>query len=448
MRKNLIRRPKVVFVRPPNLQKSGLWKKQGVIRSPLNLALLAAYIREKGNYECSIVDFEVVPAINAKQMAETILKEEPKYVCLTTLTPRHPILVKISEELKKLKSDIVNIVGGPHITGAPKTSLYHGIDYGIVGEGEEALIELLDCMENGIKPSRIDNLLYKEGDHIIINKTRPFIKDLDGLPLPAWDLMTIDEYLDPIYFEGSHMGVFTGRGCPYDCIFCASNVTWKRKIRLRSVENVIRELNYIRNKLNVRNVMYFDDNFDADKRRALELCNKMIEQKIDIKYTVQIRADSISPELAIALKKSGCLFLAIGVESGNAGMLRKIGKRETKGQIKKGVRILKEIGLPVISSYIIGLPGDNHETIKETIDFAFELNTDQMKFMLLAPVPGTRAYDIALEKNLVDPTNFEQMEGTSFYDSVSINLSDISAEDLIRYQDEAYARFDNLRKLR
>jgi len=144
------------------------------------------------------------------------------------------------------------------------------------------------------------------------------------------------------------------------------------------------------------------------------------------------------------LKKSGCLFAAIGVESGNEEMLKRIGKRETKEQIRKGVRILKEANMPIIASFIIGLPGDTHETIKETIDFAFELKTDQLKFMLLAIVPGTNAYDLANKKGLIDPFSFEQMEGTGFYDSVSINLSNVSVEDLIRYQDQAYASFDSL----
>jgi radical SAM superfamily enzyme YgiQ (UPF0313 family) len=123
-------------------------------------------------------------------------------------------------------------------------------------------------------------------------------------------------------------------------------------------------------------------------------------------------------------------------------MLERIGKKETKEQIRKAIKILKDNFVHVISSYIIGLPGDTHETIKETIEFAFELNTEQSKFMLLAPVPGTKAYDIACERGLVDPFNFKQMEGVSFYDSVSINLSNVSSSDLIKYQDEAYERFD------
>ena len=436
--------PKVVFVQPPNLQKSGQWKKQGVIRCPLNISMLASFIREKGRYDCSIVDFEVTPASSPEQMARLILGLSPKYVCFTSLTPRFPTIVKISQEIKKIDAGIVTIVGGPHITGTPTTALYEGISYGVVGEGEEAMLDLLNSLEDGKDPSRVQNIVYRDGKTIKVNKPRPFIKDLDRLPFPAWDLMRIDEYKDPTYFEGSHLAIFSSRGCPFDCIFCASCVTWDRKIRFRSTENVLREIRHIVNVLKVNNIMFWDDSFALDKKRALEICDGIIREKIRINYTVQLRADSVSGELVGALKRSGCSFAAIGVESGNENILKAIGKNETKEQFKKAIQMMKDARLRTIASYIIGLPGDTHETIKETIDFAFELDADQSKFMILAPYPGTAVYRLACERGLVDPASFRQMEQTNYYDSVGINLSRVSDEDLIRYQDEAYARFDNL----
>jgi radical SAM superfamily enzyme YgiQ (UPF0313 family) len=256
--------------------------------------------------------------------------------------------------------------------------------------------------------------------------------------------MSINEYKDPAYFEGNHLAIFTGRGCPYDCKFCASGVTWKRVHRLRSVENVIAEIHYIADVLNVKNLMFWDDTFAVDIKRAISICNKIIEDKIDINYTVQVRADSISEELVYALKNSGCRFAAIGVESGNEETLIRIGKRETKEDFRKAIKIMKETGLLSIASYIIGLPGDNHATIKETIDFAFELNADQSKFMILAPYPGTYYYDFAYKNGLADPFDFRQLEALNYYDSVAINLSKVPDEALIRYQDEAYEHFDKL----
>ncbi|MFH1351955.1 MAG: radical SAM protein, partial [bacterium] len=433
---------KVVFVRPPNLQKSGEWKKQGVIRCPLNLGMLASYIRESGNYDCSIVDFEVLPAETPFQMAEIILKQSPKYVCFTTLTPRFPVVVKISQEIMKLDSSVVTIVGGSHVTGTPMTSMYEGIKYGIVGEGETALLELIDTLEKKRDTGAIKNLLYRKDGKIKVNPVRPFIKDLDSLPFPAWDLMKIDEYEDPTYFgKGPHLALFTSRGCPYDCIFCASEVTWKKKLRFRSAESVVDEIRYIADTLKVKNIAFFDDSFAADRKRAIDICNRLTAENLNVHYSVQFRADYVSEELVNALKKSGCCFAGIGVESGNVDILKKIGKKETKDQFRRAIRIMKEANLTCFASYIFGHPGDTHETIKETMEFAFELDADQSKFMVLASYPGTQVYQLACRKGLVDPYSFQQMEASNFYDSVAVNLSNVSDDDLLRYQDEAYARF-------
>jgi radical SAM superfamily enzyme YgiQ (UPF0313 family) len=188
--------------------------------------------------------------------------------------------------------------------------------------------------------------------------------------------------------------------------------------------------------------MLWYDSFALKEDRAFNICRWIIAEKLNINYTVQLRANSVSNEMARALKASGCSFAAIGVESGNERILKEMGKNETKKDFINAVRIMREEGLPSIASYIIGHPGDTHETIRETIDFAFQLNADQSKFMILSPYPGTKVYDMARQRGLVDPFSFKQMEDTNYYDSVSINLSKVSDEDLLRYQDEAYSRFD------
>ena len=384
---------KVVFVRPPNLQKTGQWKKQGVIRCPLNLAMLASYIRDKGAYDCSIVDFEITPVSTYAEMAIHILKEHPKYVCMTTLTPRFPTVVYISQEIKKRKPDVQIIVGGPHVSGSPESLILGGISYGITGEGEEALLELLTYLEEGKDCSFLRNLVFRESTgKIKINPRRPFIKNLDALPFPAWDLMEIDKYVDPANYEGPHMAVFTGRGCPFNCKFCASSATWKRKYRVRSVESVIDEIRYIVNVLKVHNIMFWDDTVAVHRKRLFEICDRLVKEKLNINYVVQTRAEDVDEEIVYVLKNSGCSHLHIGVESGNEKILKETGKELTKAQIRKAVQIMKVANMPCIASYIIGLPGDTHETIQETIDFAFELDAYQSKFMILCVFPGTAYY--------------------------------------------------------
>lgn len=439
---DIMKTRKILLVRIPNLYKSEQWKKQGVLRTPTNLALLSSYIREFGNYEPEILDLELYDFDNLSQITDKILSRNIFYIGFTTLTPRFPNISRITYELKKADKDIVTIVGGPHISGRPQDCRYDGINYGIIGEGEEAFLELLNSLISNKDTSNIDNLVYKKEDKLVINKKRPFIQNLDSLPLPAWDLLDLKNYLDPVFFDGPHAGIFTTRGCPQDCLFCASKVTWERKLRYRSIENIIQEIGELVNKWDIKNFYFYDDQFAIKTNRTIELCNKIVSENLNIKYQAQIRADSINKELAIALKKSGCVSAAIGVETGNEEMLKFIRKKETKDQIKNGIKILKEEGVPITASYILGLPGDTHETIKQTLDFAKELNTEQMKFMLLTPVPGTEVYNMAVEKGLLNPDDLDQMEQTTYYDSTAVNLSKVSIEDLIRYQDLAYEELD------
>ncbi|MFC1685673.1 B12-binding domain-containing radical SAM protein [Nanoarchaeota archaeon] len=435
-------REKVLLVRAPNLYKSEQWKKQGVLRTPTNLALLSSYIREKGAYEPEVLDLELYDFKSIPQVAEKILSKNAKYVGFSTLTPRFPTITRICRDLKKANKDLVTMVGGPHITGRPQDCKYEGIDYGILGEGEEAFLKLLNSLESKQDVTKTPNLAYKENGKVMTNPKTAFIKDLDALPRPAWDLLDLKKYKDPAFFgEEPHAGIFTTRGCPYDCIFCASKVTWERKLRFHSIDNVIEEFGTL-SKKGINNLYFYDDQFAVKPQRAIELGKRMISSGLNMKYIVQIRADSVNQELAHTLKESGCLSAAIGVETGNEEMLKVIKKKETKDEIRNAVKILKDEGVPITTSYVLGLPGDTHETLQQTLDFAKELNTEQMKFMLLTPVPGTEAYRMAVEKGLLDPDDLEQMEKTTYYDKTEINLSSVTIPELLHYQDLAYKLLD------
>jgi len=436
-----MQREKVLLVRAPNLYKSEQWKKQGVLRTPTNLALLASYIRECGRYDPEILDFELEDSTTPQEVAISIVAKKAKIIGFTTLTPRFPTILKITQEIKKISKDLVTIVGGPHITGRPQDCQYISIDYGVTGEGEPAILDLLNALTSSGNVSNVPNIVHKLFGKLIINPKRHFIRDLDSLPFPAWDLLDMKQYKDPPFFqEKSHAGVFTSRGCPYDCTFCASKVTWERKVRYRSIDNVIAELTELKSAFGTSNIYFYDDHIATKRDRATDLLERV--KNLGIKYQLQLRADSVTPKLALLLKQSGCLSAAIGVEAGDEFMLKSIRKRETKNQIRKAVRTLREAEVPTLTSYIIGLPGDTHETIQKTLDFARELNTDQMKFMLLTPVPGTEVYQMAVERGLLNPDDLEQMEKSTFYDTTAINLSNVSTEDLIRYQDIAYTELE------
>ena len=298
----------IAFVQPPNPQRSGDWKKMGVSRPPINLAILAAYVRQFG-HNPSILDLDWFDG-GVNEATRDILKYNPDVVCITCLTPRLEIALSIAHGIKEWNPKVKIVMGGAHINGTKE--LHPDIDYAIYGEGEEALVELLKAIETKRGFESIRNLIYRQGTETIINKQRPFINDLDKLPFPAWELLDLQNYKDTATFDGPHMGVMTSRGCPWNCIFCSSGVTWGRNVRFRSVENVVEELKQI-TEMGIRNIMFYDDTFTLNKPRFLAICEGMVELKL--KYYCQLRVDTVDSEVAEALKMSGCIMAAIGVES-------------------------------------------------------------------------------------------------------------------------------------
>jgi radical SAM superfamily enzyme YgiQ (UPF0313 family) len=436
---------KIVLVEPPNFQRSGKWEQQKVFRTPTNLAILAAYVRPHG-HEVSIIDFDIHGGTPA-ELAAKILDSKPDLVGFTCLTPRYPAALKIAAECKKASPRTTVVFGGPHVSGDPKRALDEAcVDYAVAGEGEEPFLELLNALQAGKSPDAILNLIYRAGGRTVVNPLRPLMKDLGALPLPAWDLLELDAYRDPSTFKGAHAGLILGRGCPFDCIFCASKVIWGRKTRLRPPADIIAEIELLVNKFGISEFMFYDDTFTIDKRRATEICETLIKKGLKIRFYVQSRADTLDAELAATLKRAGCFAVAIGVESGDEKILKLIRKGETKDQIRKAVRILKDAGLPCVTSYIVGLPGDTHESIKATLDFANELDSEVAKFMISTPYPGTRLHEMAVERGLLTGHDPDDYCDYTYYQRVAANLSEVSDEDLMKYQQKAYDDYDKRKR--
>lgn len=426
------------LVYPPNVER------EGTPRPPINLATMAAYVKQ-GGHTAKIYDADVEGITDAKDLATYIMRDKPQIVGFSCMTPRFPFVVRTAEICKLILPDVIIVVGGPHVTGCPAGVLRSlSIDYAIIGEGEEALGELMDKLEAGRDISGVYNLAFRKGTQVKINPVRPFIKNLDELPFPAWDLLPIELYKDTIMFKGVYMGIISSRGCLWDCNFCASGVTWKRKLRMRSAENVVVELKTLVKNYNITNFQFYDDNFTADRRRILKICRLIESEGLNINFRVSLRADTIYYDVIEALKNAGCSVIFLGVESGDENILRQIGKSVTKEQIRSAVAILKEVKIPIIASYMLGHPGDTHDSIKATLDFAKELDCEQVKFLISTPFPGTRLYGLAKERNLIH--NSQDLEEFTTYQHVGANLSNVSEEELKYYQRLAYEEYDLLKR--
>jgi len=436
---------RITLVQPPNLQRKGKWKMQLVCRTPTNLALLAAYVRMHG-HEPQIIDLDIQGG-TLEEIAHLILANDPHVIGITCLTPRFPITIDIAAECKRINPDVIIVVGGPHVTGLPRFALKSPvIDYAIMSEGEEAFLELIDKLDKNKSVNEIANLVYRHNGEVRINPVRPPIADLDKLPFPAWDLLMLDRYVDPAFYHGPHLGLVFGRGCPYECYFCASRVVWGRRVRHRSPANVIAEIEEAVVKYHIREFMFYDDTFTLNRKYIIEFCESIIPKHLDIRFYAQVRVDTIDTEIVKKLKAAGCFAVAIGVESGNAEILKGMGKRLTKEQIREGCKVLKAAKMPFLASYIIGHPGDTHETIMQTINFANELDADQSKFLISTPYPGTRFFDMAVERGIISQEGAEDLGEHTYFQHVAANLSAVSDADLIAYQQKAYDDYDQRKR--
>ena len=432
---------RITLINPPNVEFTGTF------RPPINIAGLATYVRDFGHTP-KIIDFEAIilknSEIDPNKMANEIMESSPHVVGFSTITPRYPLIIHTARACKKFDPNVVIVLGGVHVTGEPK-SVFHdsAIDYAIVGEGEEPLLDLLNALEAGQDVTAIPNLAYRKSNgEVVVNPNRQFIKEVDSLPFPAWDLLPLEKYKDEVMFYKNYMGINTARGCAWDCNFCASNVVWKRRVRMRSAENVVEEIKQLIEKHNINEFFFYDDTYTTNKQRVFEICNLIKQKHLKIRYYVSIRADTLTIDLANALKESGCILALLGVESGDEAILDKTGKGESKDEIRKACAVMKEVGLPFSNTFIIGHPGDTHESIQATIDFAKELDSDQVKFMIATPFPGTHLHRMAVEQGKIKDVDPMKYDDYTCYQHVAVNLSDVTDEDLKTYQTKAYEEYD------
>ena len=222
------------------------------------------------------------------------------------------------------------------------------------------------------------------------NEPRPLIENLDELPFPI-----------RIANENSIEYLEVSRGCPYHCFFCMATPIRGNKVRYRSVKNVIEEIKFCKDKYNVTEFVFRADNICENRGWLYELCEKIIENKLNIKWSTNVMPGKIDDELAQIMQKSGCILCNIGAESGALSILNNLEKNITLEDIKSTNRILKKSGITVNNCFLFGLPWETEETAKETINFAFELNSDEITFNIAAPFPGTKFFVYTMLSHLV-----------------------------------------------
>jgi anaerobic magnesium-protoporphyrin IX monomethyl ester cyclase len=233
--------------------------------------------------------------------------------------------------------------------------------------------------------------LNNEG-HVVINPAREYIKDLNSLPLPAYDIFPMERY--PLH------RMVTSRGCPFGCAWCNSSSLWNKTLRNRDPENMVREVEFLIKTYGKKIFVFGDNSFNADLIRVARFCDLLIEKKIKILWSVSLRADIMTQEVAYKMAEAGCYNVSIGIESANNDILSKINKATTIEKITEGIHMMKKAGIEVLSQFVIGSPYETLETVKESIEYAKNSECDYTNFYTVLPFKGTPQWDYVEEHGM------------------------------------------------
>lgn len=391
----LINPPLVTNVYTPEL--SDFW----VVSPPYNLIVIAASAIEAG-YETQVLDAD------AELLSESALLERtktinPRWIGFTVMTPAFKMVTRLTGRIKALLDEVKIIVGGAHPTALPKETLAENpsIDFAVRGEGNDTLVELLDHLdakENALPLGSIAGLAYRSGDLLMTTPSRPPVPDLDRLPMPAWHLLPIERYKGYRFFDWTrqprkpYASIFSTWGCSGSCSFCSSNMVHGRRVRFRSVEQVMEEVDFLVQELGVRNICFQDDSFTVKRSHTYRICDELAKRKYPLALLCQSRADTVDEEMMTKLRSAGFNWIGFGVESGDQAILRRASKNLTLQKVNRAVRLARRFGFHTSLCFIIGLPGETHETIRRTIRFARKLRSDNYGFTFATPFPGTRIW--------------------------------------------------------
>lgn len=402
---------------------------------PMDLLYMASVARMTG-YEPYVRDYSL-NSLSMDDLIKDIKEINPRYIVFNAASTTLENDVLFLEHAKKINKDIITVAKGAHFLFKDTEALnkYKYLDIVIRGEVEFAIKDIL----SGKDLSDIEGITYKKDGEIIQNKPRPFIENLDDIPYPARDLIDNSIYTRPDTGEVQAV-IKVSRGCPYHCFFCLATPVSGSKVRTRSPENILGEIKECYEKYGIKNFIFWSDLFNFDHEWVKNLCNLIIDSKLNITFSTNTRADSADIETAKLMKKAGCSLVSIGIESGSNELLKKMGKKITTDDIIKTVKMFKKLGIKIYGYYVIGLPWETEETFRETFLFAKKLNTEYVSFYTATALVGTKFYDYVLEHNLGE-LNYDK---PYYYPSVNTHyLSKERVFELHKYAiKHYYARLD------
>lgn len=400
---------KVLLIEPPFERLQGI--KRGFF--PLGLTSVGTYLDKLGHevlvydaefgQETSISTYSEAahsyekflhglhnPAHPVWQEVESRIQDyAPQVVGISCPTVKYESALYIADLAKKLFPQVTIVFGGCHPTALPEQVMSNSqVDYVVQGEGELTMAELLLALEDKADIEHIAGLSYKAKGKIVHNPPRHLIPKLDDLPFPKRELL-----LNDAKYYAEDMGLLMGsRGCPFNCTYCASNIMWHRKVRYRSIANIIGEIKQVQQRYGTCQFSFEDDSFTANSKIIMEFCRQVIEQKLQINWSAITRINLLTEEMVRQMQRAGCNHIRVGIETGSEKILKDTCKGLTLDEMRRGAKILHKLGMYWSAYFMVGLPTETEEDIRATISFMQEIKPDYVTLSIFTPYPGTAIF--------------------------------------------------------
>lgn len=425
---------KVVLIRPfPSFAKE---INEATNYPPVGLAYLASFLESKG-ITCKIIDASL-SRLKKEKILEQVKKFNPCIIGITSNIAYAKDSNLLSKFLKKNLDKFI-VIGGPFASLMAKETLKESkADCVVRGEGE---LVLWNIIKNELKIEDIKGVSFLRNGKLVNNEREQLIDDLDKIPFPAYHLLPhLSNYKSRS--RGSPVApILTSRGCPYQCIYCSKDI-FGSKFRKRSPENIIKEIESLIKKYNIKQIDILDDNFTLDIEWANKVLDMLIKRNIKLHITLPngVRADKLTRKIIHKMKQVGVYKVGIGIETGDERIMKIIKKNLDLNKVIQGIKWFRAENIIVFGFFMLGLPGETPKTMQKTIDFAIKANPHIANFAITIPMPGTELFDIIKNKGKF----VKDASITSGYYTINhgyYELDNLKSKDVLKYQRKAYIEF-------
>lgn len=432
---------RVVVIYPPisKLERySSALGHSGGNQIPLGVFYIAGYLRHQG-HTVAVIDGEA-ENLTSEIVVERVSSFRPDLVGISSTTVAFHRSLELAHNLKMRFPNIPIALGGPHISSNVEHAMsYSEFDYGVVREGEATCQELIEALDGRREFESVLGLVFRRKDELVINPPRPYIGNLDELPLPAYDLIKdISLYTPPPsnYKRIPVANIITSRGCPYQCTFCDKN-TFGDLFRPRSTGSIVAEIAHLVHSFGAKEIAFVDDTFTVDKKRIYDLFATLDSQQLTFPWTCMAHINSVDLELLRFMRSKGCWHISFGIESGNPAILKHIRKNISLERARHIIHWCSELGIKTKGFFMVGHPGETEKTLQQTIHYALHLRLDDVVVTVNTPIPGSPQYKDVAKFGRLDESDWAQF---SYWRPVFVPFG-LSEQQLLEAHRRFYRRF-------